>query len=79
MCDQRGEQGRAPRQLVDDDVLVIGVCAVARHAQSVERRDAQRAGEVAVAAAACAAILQVQPYGGDLLEAGEDGGGRLAL
>ena len=41
-------------------MLIVGVGAAAPRAQAVERRDAQRGGEVAVAAAAGRALGQLQ-------------------
>src|SRR5262249_42457805 len=64
--DESGEEVGLGRQAVDQDVLVLGVGAVAGAAQAVEGRDAERSGEVAVAPAAGRAVPQVDPRrGGD--------------
>ena len=49
---QRGHEARAGHHRVDEHVLVVGVRAAADRAQAVERGDADRGGEVAVAATA---------------------------
>src|SRR5215208_6835167 len=60
---RRQEPGHEPAaldQAVDQDVLVEGVIAGALDAEAVERRDAHRAGEVAVRAAAGALVRDVE-------------------
>src|SRR5690606_25093869 len=54
------QERRAPADLVDFDMLMVGVGAVAGHAKPVKGGDAQRTGEVAVAAAARPAFVQFQ-------------------
>lgn len=50
--DQGSDQGGAAGQFRYQDVLVVGVGAIAYAAEAVEGRDAQSGGEVAVGAAA---------------------------
>jgi len=57
---QVGEQRRAHRQLLQHDMFVGGVGAVAGHAQAVQGGDAERGGEVAVRAAAQAGCAKSQ-------------------
>ena len=54
------EQAGPFRQGVDQHVLVVGMGAAAARAQAVEGRDAQRRGEVAVAAAAGRSLRELQ-------------------
>ena len=46
------EQSRPEDELSDDEVFMRGVGAVADGAEPVERRDAERGGEIAIRAAA---------------------------
>src|SRR4051812_15881028 len=57
---QRRQQGRPSRQVGEQDVLVLGVRAIALDAEPIERRDAERGGEVAVAAAAARSLAEVE-------------------
>ena len=62
--DEGGEQGGAPGQRVDEDVLVGGMRAASDRAEAVERRRADARGEVAVGApptAAADGLRQTQP------------------
>src|SRR5206468_6853968 len=49
------------RQRFDLDVLVPGVSAVTDRAKSVERRNSERSGEIAVRSAARAALAELEP------------------
>src|SRR5919201_6986793 len=56
-----GEQRGADRDRVEEHVLVARVRAAALGAQAVEHRNAERADEVAVRAAAGGALVEVEP------------------
>ena len=58
--DQAGDERRARRQLLDDDVLMERVRAVAERTQPVERWDAKRRGEVPVGGAAGRALRRAR-------------------
>src|SRR4029079_8192307 len=63
---ERRQQRGAPRQGREPDVLVPGVGAVPLDAEAVEGRDAERRGQVAVAAAAAGALAELEAeLGGD--------------
>src|SRR5919199_585684 len=55
-----GEERGAHGNRIEEDVLVAGVRSAAFGAQAVEHRDAERADEVAVGAAAGRALVQVE-------------------
>jgi hypothetical protein len=49
--EQAGHERGTAGHLVEDHVLVIGMCSVSHRSQPVERRDSQRRGAIAVGAA----------------------------
>ena len=59
--DQLRQQGRPVGDAVDQDAFMGGVRAFADRPQAVERRDAQRRGEVAVRSAAAGGFFEVTP------------------
>jgi len=74
--DQPRDEGRAARDVADDDVLVFGVSARAVHSQSVKNRDPERRDEIAIRSAADRSLFQLESdFGRKPLRAFEQSGG----
>src|SRR5271168_4326089 len=60
--EQGGQQSGAGGHCVDEDVLVLGMRAVADGAEAVQRRDTYCGREIAIRAAACRAFSERQTH-----------------